>query len=212
MFHLKNTVFRPIFNGFVLNGIGEHLLFLLFMLTRYVYIFVPMFMNSQWCWCWCVCIYALAAPRWRQPPPSSSLPPSSSPSLLATPSSYFAVREPPAPAVQCPAPPLRSKQAAPLDVKSHRADWPLPPARDPTQPAKSRAVQTCHRARPCRRGSPRGGRSGQKLSQGSWGSPSGGGRTETPRKNSSGRTQLRHSWPSPPPAAAQSCGPAKAEF
>ena len=117
--------------------------------------------------------------------PGCRLPPFS---LLATPSSYFAVVGPARPTVQCPAPPLRSKQAAPLDVKSHRADWPLPPGRDPTQPAKSRAVQTCHRSPPCRRGSPRGGRSGQKLSQGSWRSPSGGGRTETPRKNSSGRT------------------------
>ena len=86
--------------------------------------------------------------------------------------------------------PSTAKQAAaaPLFVKSHRADWPLPPARDPTQPAESRAVQTLERSQPRRRGSPRGGRSGQKLSGGSWGSPSGGGRTETPRKNSSGRT------------------------
>ena len=84
--------------------------------------------------------------------------------------------------------PSTAKQAAaaPLFVKSHRADWPLPPARDPTQPAESRAVQTLERSQPRRRGSPRGGRSGQKLSGGSWGSPSGGGRTETPRKNSSG--------------------------
>ena len=69
--------------------------------------------------------------------------------------------------------PSTAKQAAaaPL-VKSHRADWPLPAETHPTQPAKARAVQTCHRSLPRRRGSPRGGRSGQKLSRGSLRSPS----------------------------------------
>ena len=72
-------------------------------------------------------------------------------------------------------------------------------------PPSARAVRTC----PCRRGSPRGRLSGQKLSCGSWDSPSGG---DASQKLVWPSAQLRHSWPSPPPAAAQSCGPAKAEF
>ena len=108
------------------------------------------------------------------------------PSLLATPSSYFAAMVPPAP--QCNARSLHCEASKPAPVvKSHRADfWPLP-AGDPTQPAEPlRVVQTWPRSQPRRRGLPRGGRSGQKLPGGSSGIPSGGGRTETPRKNSSG--------------------------
>ena len=68
-----------------------------------------------------------------------------------------------------------STAAAPLFVKSHRADWPLPPLLpEETRPSppSSRDVQTCQRSLPCRRGLPRGGRSGQKLSGLSWFSPS----------------------------------------
>ena len=94
--------------------------------------------------------------------------------LLATPSSYFALRVRPArpdSAMPCPVHCEASKPAGP--TQREIAQSRLAPAarqRPRPSPPSARAVRTC----PCRRGSPRGRLSGQKLSCGSWNIPSGG--------------------------------------